>query len=73
MLQLLKENLSQDQDRIKLFADQKRTDNTFQVSDFVFLKLQPYRQTSVALHENLKLSSKYLRPFEILQKVGAVA
>lgn len=73
MLQLLKEDLSRAQDRMKLFADQKRTDKIFQVGDLVFLNLHPYRQTSVTLRKNLKLSSRYFDPFEILQKVGPVA
>jgi Chromo (CHRromatin Organisation MOdifier) domain len=39
----------------------------------MYLKLQPYRQTSVQRRENHKLSSKYYGPFEILEKIGKLA
>ncbi|XP_026451326.1 uncharacterized protein LOC113351588 [Papaver somniferum] len=44
MLQLLKEDLLKAQDRMKLYADNSRCDRAFNVGDWVFLKLQPYRQ-----------------------------
>jgi hypothetical protein len=39
----------------------------------VFLRLQPYRQMSVAWRRNLKLSPKFYEPFLIVKKVGTVA
>jgi hypothetical protein len=39
----------------------------------VYLKLQPYIQTSVAPRSNQKLSFKYFGPYKILQKVGNAA
>jgi hypothetical protein len=39
----------------------------------VFLKLQPSVQSSLAPHANQKLSFKYFGPFEIFDRVGAVA
>lgn len=47
-LQLLKENLNTAQARMKYFADNMRTDTEFEVGDQVYLKLQPYRQSSLA-------------------------
>lgn len=58
---------------MKFFADKRRTEREFVVGDWVYLKLQPYRQTSLALRRNLKLSSKYYGPYLILEKVGLVA
>lgn len=68
---LLKENLEVAQNRMKQNADKHRVERSFEVGDGVYLKLQPYGQSSIALRRNLKLSSKYYGPSKILQKVGA--
>ena len=70
--QLLHENLVMAQNRMKQIVDAHRTERQFDVGDFVYLKLQPYRQSSLALRKNLKLSAKFYGPFQILQKVGQV-
>ncbi|KAL0287774.1 UNVERIFIED_CONTAM: Retrovirus-related Pol polyprotein from transposon [Sesamum angustifolium] len=62
VLRLLKDNLHQAQQRMKLCANKRITEREFEVGDKVFLKLQPYRQTSVSLKEQLKLSAKYYDP-----------
>lgn len=55
------------------FADKHKTKRSFEEGDEVYLKLQPYRQSWVALRKNLKLSSKCYGPFTILQEIGKVA
>jgi len=45
MQQLLLDNLLKAQERLEMYTDQKRTEREFKVGDWVFLKLQPYRQT----------------------------
>ncbi|KAG6658985.1 hypothetical protein CIPAW_03G001100 [Carya illinoinensis] len=73
ILSLLKENLQKAQHRIKLFADRKRIERSFEVGDWVFLRLQPYKQKAVAIRHNLKLAPRYYCPFQIVQRIGAVA
>lgn len=45
----------------------------FQEGNWVFVKLQPYHQHSMLLHQNHKLGMKYFGFFQVLQKVGDVA
>jgi hypothetical protein len=73
MLQLIKQHLSRAQDRMKRQAGKHRSKRQFQIGDMVFLKLQPYIQTSVAARGNQKLAFKFFGPFKVLEKIGAVA
>ena len=66
----IKENLLKAQERMKQQADKNRSERTFEVGDMVYLKLQPYRHTSLSIHRCLKLHSKFYGPFRVLAKVG---
>lgn len=39
----------------------------------VYIKLQPYKQTSLARRHNHKLSAKYFGPYMVEEKIGEVA
>ena len=65
--------LSRAQNLMKQQEDKKRRDVHFQVGEMVYLKLQPYRQKSLARKLNEKLSPRFYGPFEIIKKVGEVA
>ena len=76
--QLIKDNLSKVQSRIKHQADRHRSEREFIVGDMVYLKLQPYWQTPLSIHNSLKLHSKYYcwytqREFRLLDRIGKAA
>ncbi|KAK0592694.1 hypothetical protein LWI29_023740 [Acer saccharum] len=73
VLQDLRVTLQESQSRMKKIYDQHHTEREFEVGDWVYLKLQPYRQTSVAIRKAAKLAPKYYGPFMILKKIGAVS
>ncbi|PNY14541.1 hypothetical protein L195_g011223 [Trifolium pratense] len=73
ILQQLKTNLDRAQQYMKKQADKNRTEVNLQVGELVLVKLQPYRQQSVALRKNQKLGMRYFGPFEIIARIGKVA
>jgi hypothetical protein len=73
ILQLLKENLQRSQNRMRRYADLKRTERVLKEGDWVYLRLQPYRQMLVTWRRNLRLSPRFYGPFLIVRKIGVVA
>ena len=73
MLKILKDNLLRAQSRMKAQADSKRRELQFNVGDLVFLRIQPYRQRSLAKRRYEKLSPRFFGPYKIIRRVGSVA
>jgi hypothetical protein len=58
---------------MRIYANKKRRDVSFVLGEWVFLKLRPHRQHSMAKRINQKLVARYYGPFKVLAKVGEVA
>jgi hypothetical protein len=73
VLSLLREHLHDAQNRMKLQANKHHLERKFQPGDWVYLRLQPYRQKSMALHRNLKLAPRFYSPFQVIRRLVSVA
>ncbi|GJX85258.1 ty3-gypsy retrotransposon protein [Tanacetum coccineum] len=59
--------------RMEVKANRKRRDVEFNVGDMVLVKLQPYRQITLAKRLSNKLAKRYYRPYKVEARVGKVA
>ena len=71
---LIRQRLLTAQSRQKSYVDIQRRplEFEFEFGDHVFLKVMPKRGV-VRFGKRRKLSSRFIRPFEILERVGTVA
>jgi hypothetical protein len=68
---MVRKNLRVTQSRKKRYADHWRRELSFEVADFVYLKVSPMRGLS---HFKVrgKLAPRFIGPFKILEKRGEV-
>jgi hypothetical protein len=67
VLKLLKDNLFMAQNRIKQQANKHRGEREFEVGDWVFLRIQPYKLMSLKKqNKENKFSPKYYGPYKVL-------
>jgi hypothetical protein len=67
---VIKLHLLRAQTRMKRQTHKQRPEHEFAVSDMVYLKLQPYIQSSMAKRSNNKLSFRFFGPFKVLECIG---
>ncbi|XP_059067504.1 uncharacterized protein LOC131858320 [Cryptomeria japonica] len=73
ILKALKDNLQIAQNRQKLYADRQRIERSFEVNDMVYLRLQPFRQSTLKKSGAEKLKPCFYGPFRVIRRVGVVA
>jgi hypothetical protein len=71
-VQIIRENLNIAQSWQKHYADNRRRDLTFEVGDFVYLKISPMRGLC-RFKVKGKLAPRYIKPFKVLDRKGEVA
>ena len=59
--------------RVRQQADQRITKREFEVGDWVFVRLQPYKQVSLKRGGKNKLAPKFYGPYQITEKTSQVA
>ena len=70
MQQLIQQHLLRAQRKMKFQADKKRSFRSFNVGDSVYVKIQPYVQTSLAMRSSNKHSFRFFGPFKIEARIG---
>lgn len=73
LLRQLKANIANSVNRMKQITDKKRRDVSFNVGEWVLLKLHQFRQQTVFTRVHQKLASRFYGPYQILKKIGHVA
>jgi hypothetical protein len=71
-VQMVHESLKVAQSQQKRYADKRRRDLSFEIGDFVYLKVSPMRDTR-RFRVKGKLAPRYVRPFKIIDRKGEVA
>ena len=71
-VKMIRERFKVVTDRQKSYADMKRKDIRYEIGEKVFLKVSPWK--NVMRFEKIgKLSPRFIRPYEVIEKVGPVA
>jgi hypothetical protein len=73
ILKSVKENLQAAQNQQNMYEYRQRIERSFEVGDLVFLRLQPYRQSSLKRSKAEKLKPRFYGPYMITRRVGEVA
>lgn len=72
VMDLLKHNLTKAQQKMKEFANKKRSMIKFIIGEWVLVKLKPYRQNSLRLQKHQKLGRGFFGLFKVIKRIGKV-
>ena len=56
-----------------MYADRGRVERQFEVGDLVYLRLQPYRQSTLKQKGAEKLKPRFYGPYRVTRRIGEVA
>ncbi|XP_073035231.1 uncharacterized protein [Primulina eburnea] len=71
-VELIRKRMKAAQDRQASYANKRRRPLEFQVGDYVFLKVSPFRGTMRFGHKG-KLAPRYIGPYMIIERIGTLA
>ena len=69
---MIRERLKVATDRQKSYADMRRKYIRYEIDEKVFLKVSPWKKV-MRFGKKGKLSLRFIRPYEVIEKVGPVA
>jgi hypothetical protein len=64
---MIRENLKVAHSRHKSYVDKRRRDPSFEISDFIYVKVSPMRGTRTFKVKG-KLAPRYVGPFKIISR-----
>ena len=70
-MKVIREILKVATDRQKSYANMRKKDIRYEIDEKVFLKVLPSKKV-MRFGENGKLSPRFIRPYEVIEKVGPV-
>ena len=70
-VKMIRERLKVATDIQKSYADMKRKDIQYEISDKVLLKVPPWKKV-MRFRKKGKLSPRFIGPYEVIEKVGPV-
>ena len=71
-MKMIRERLKVATDRQKSYADMRRKDIQYEIDEKVFLKVSPWKKV-MRFGKKGKLSPRFIRPYEVIEKVSPVA
>jgi hypothetical protein len=71
-VQMVRESLKVAQSQQKSYADKRKRDLSFEIEDFIYLKVSPTRGTHIFIVKG-KLAPRYIGPLKIIDHKGEVA
>ncbi|KAJ7535339.1 hypothetical protein O6H91_12G029100 [Diphasiastrum complanatum] len=73
ILKANQDHMREAQQKMKYYTDKLRSFREFHEGDYVYLRLQPYRQSVLKKTKSEKLSPQFYGPYQIVKRVGELA